>query len=109
VHLLLDVERRRLDNQVGPVLLVLAAPDELRVEIAIAPLIGEADRGFVLLIHDRLELGCGDVAPLILMAQRRDLDPPLGHGLRFPFQTRSASMSRAVPNWPSAGVRPAHR
>ena len=31
VHLLLDEERRRLHDDVGPVLLVLAAPDELRV------------------------------------------------------------------------------
>jgi hypothetical protein len=44
VHLLLDVERRRLDDQVGPVLLVLAAPDELRVQVAVAPLIGQPDR-----------------------------------------------------------------
>jgi hypothetical protein len=28
VHLLLDVQRRRVHHQVGPVLLVLAAPDE---------------------------------------------------------------------------------
>ena len=31
VDLLLDVERRRVDDEVGPVLPVLAAPDELRV------------------------------------------------------------------------------
>jgi hypothetical protein len=31
VDLFLDVERGRLDNQIGPVLRVLAAPDELRV------------------------------------------------------------------------------
>ena len=31
VDLLLDVERRRLHDEVGPVLPVLAAPDELRV------------------------------------------------------------------------------
>ena len=31
VDLLLDVERRHVDHEVGPVLPVLAAPDELRI------------------------------------------------------------------------------
>src|SRR5689334_24710621 len=31
---LLDIERRRRDDQVGPVLLVLATPDKLRIEIS---------------------------------------------------------------------------
>src|SRR5690606_6240554 len=31
VDLLLNVERRRVDDEVGPILLVLAAPDELRI------------------------------------------------------------------------------
>jgi hypothetical protein len=47
VHLFLDVEGRRLDDQVAPIVLVLAAPDELRVEVAMAPLIGEPDRRLV--------------------------------------------------------------
>jgi len=38
---------RRLDDQVAPILLVLAPPDELRVEVAMAPLIGEPDRRLV--------------------------------------------------------------
>jgi hypothetical protein len=36
VDLLLNVERRGVDDEVGPILLVLPAPDELRVEIAVA-------------------------------------------------------------------------
>ncbi|MCG8350545.1 MAG: hypothetical protein MI924_22485, partial [Chloroflexales bacterium] len=36
VYLLLDVERRRAHNQVAPVLLVLAAPDQLRVQVGVA-------------------------------------------------------------------------
>jgi hypothetical protein len=36
VHLLLDVERRRVDDEIAPVLLVLAAPDQLRVQVGIA-------------------------------------------------------------------------
>ena len=34
--LLLDVDRRRVDHQVLAVLLVLPAPDELRVEVGVA-------------------------------------------------------------------------
>ena len=37
---LLDVEGRRVDDEVGPVLLVLAAPDQLGVQIAVAALVG---------------------------------------------------------------------
>ena len=44
VNLLLDVERRHIDDEIGPVLLVLAAPDELRV--------GEGERaGLSQLLH----------------------------------------------------------
>ena len=63
VYLLLDVERRRLDDEIGGVLLVLAAPDELRVEVAIAPLVGHADRRLVLIRDDGVELHRRDVAP----------------------------------------------
>ena len=35
VNLLLDVEGRGVDDEIGPVLLVLAAPDELRVEVTV--------------------------------------------------------------------------
>ena len=47
MDLLLDVERRRVDDEVAPVLLVLAAPDELRVEVAVAALVGDADRALL--------------------------------------------------------------
>ena len=36
VDLLLDVERRRVNDEIAPVLLILAAPDELRVEVGVA-------------------------------------------------------------------------
>src|SRR5437879_5488837 len=61
MDLLLDVERRRLDDEVAPVLLILAAPDELRVEIAVAPLVGDAPRLFRLLLDDGLVLRGRDV------------------------------------------------
>ena len=34
-----------MDDEVGPVLLVLAAPDELRIEIAVAALVGAREPG----------------------------------------------------------------
>ncbi|MCY4090409.1 MAG: hypothetical protein OXF62_06285 [Caldilineaceae bacterium] len=40
---LLNVERRRVDDEVGPVLQVLAAPDELGVEVAVAALVGDLE------------------------------------------------------------------
>ena len=84
VNLLLDIERRRLDDQFGPILLVFAAPDELRVEIAVAPLIGEPDRALVPLVHYRFEFGGRKIAALVLVPQRLDLDLTFGHVLRFP-------------------------
>ena len=65
LHLFLDVERRRVDDQVAPVLLVLAAPDELRVEVAVAALVGDADRVLLLLLHDGLIFRRGNVLPLV--------------------------------------------
>ena len=64
MHLLLDVEGRGLDDEVAPVLLVLAAPDELGVEVAVAALVGDAQRLLGLLLDDRLVLGRRDVSPL---------------------------------------------
>ena len=36
MHFLLDVERRRLDDEVAPILVVLPSPDKLRIEVRIA-------------------------------------------------------------------------
>src|SRR5712691_9275938 len=61
MDLLLDVERRGVDDEVAPILLVLAAPDELRVQVAVAPLVGQAHRVPRLLLEHRLVLGGRDV------------------------------------------------
>ena len=43
VDLFLNVERRSVNDEIAPVLLILSAPYELGIEITIAPLIGHAD------------------------------------------------------------------
>ena len=61
MHLLLNEKRRRLNDEVGPVLHVLATPDELRVEVAVAPLVRDLNRALIVLLQQRLMLGGGDV------------------------------------------------
>ena len=56
---LLDVERRRVHHQVRPVGIVLAAPDQLRVKVTVAPLVGEADRRALVVRKNRLKLRRG--------------------------------------------------
>ena len=79
VHLLLDIERRRLDDQIGFVLLVLAAPNELRVEIAVAALVRDADRRLLLVRQNRVVFRRRDIAPPRLVVDEcLDLDRLLG-------------------------------
>ena len=61
MHLLLDEERRRLHHQVRPVLPVLAAPDELRVQVAVSAFVRNLDRTSVVLCHHGFVLRGGDV------------------------------------------------
>ena len=70
MHLLLDVERRRRNNQIGPVLLVLASPNELRIEVAVPPLVGHADRALLLGAHHRLKLSRGYVLARSLLVRK---------------------------------------
>ena len=63
VDLLLGEQRWGGDDQVAVVLLVLAAPDQLRVEVPIAPLVGDADWQPVGVGHDWLQFGRRDVPP----------------------------------------------
>ncbi len=73
MDLLLDVPRWRMDDAVGSVQLVLAAPEELRIEVAVAPVLGDARGGLLFLLQHRLELGGRDVRPLgLLVAKRLD-------------------------------------
>lgn len=61
VNLFLNVERRCVNNQIRPVLLILATPDKLWVEVAVAALVGHADGSQLFLLHDRLVFGSGYV------------------------------------------------
>ena len=71
VHLLLDVERGRLHHQVGPFQQVLAPPDQLRIQIAVPPFIGNLNRALVPFRNHRLIFDGRDVfARRLLMGQR---------------------------------------
>src|SRR5688500_11380645 len=90
MNLLLDVERRRLDDEIAPVLVVLAAPDELRIEVGV-PWIAHLFTSEVLGFEDGLMLGGRNVQPLVVgMTERLDLLLALWRGgsLRH-FSSRS--------------------
>ena len=57
----LDVQGRRVHHQVGEVLLILASPDQLGVQVTVASLVGQPDRAGLLIPHQRLVLGARDV------------------------------------------------
>ena len=86
VDLLLDVERRRVDDEVGGILPILAAPHQLRIEIAVAAFVGDAHRRTLVLLHHRLVFGGGDVLARGLVVdegfdcERGGLVVGLGHG-----------------------------
>jgi hypothetical protein len=66
----LDVERRRVDDEVTPVLLVLAAPDKLRIEIGIARIPDRLGL-FLLLLNYGLVLGRRNIFALGLIVCQR--------------------------------------
>src|SRR5687768_9498711 len=89
MHLLLNKQRRRMDDEVGPVLLVLPAPYDLRVEVPIPPLVRHPQRRLLLGPHDRLQLRGRNVLPRRLgvlegddglrLVLVRSLDPTARH------------------------------
>src|SRR5262245_17579911 len=64
VYLLLDVERWRLDDDVAPVLVVLAAPDKLRVKVWVVRVTNLSWSG-VFSAEYGLVLGRRDVSTLV--------------------------------------------
>src|SRR5262249_24415168 len=92
MNFLLDVERRRMHHEVGPVLLILAAPDQLRVQVAVAALVGHADGALRLLLHHGLIFsGRNVLASSLLVRECSDSLGVLGspcHVMRSTFQKR---------------------
>ena len=78
----LNVERRGVDNEIAPVLLILTTPDELGVEIGVPWILHRPCPGIVWSEHG-LMLGGGDVLPLGLVVPDRFYGlasaAPLGH------------------------------
>jgi len=66
MNFFLDVERRRVDDEIGPVLLILAAPDELGIEVSVAWILYRLGL-FFLFLNNRLILGRRDVFTLGLV------------------------------------------
>jgi hypothetical protein len=82
--LFLNVKRRGVDDEVAPVLLVLATPDELGIEVAVSG-VTEGFGGLLLLFDKGLLLDGGDVFPIgIVMVEGGDL---LGRGIGGAFLT----------------------
>src|SRR4051812_1732555 len=73
MHFLLDVDRRRVDDEIAPVLLILATPYELRIEVAVPTLVGDANRRLLRRIDERLVLRGRDVRACVFeVGQRLD-------------------------------------
>ena len=101
VDLLLDVDRHRGDGQRLAVLLVLAAPDQLRVEVGVAGIhlgvlvrivlagVGRRRGRRLVLAHQRLQLGGRDVRALgLIVGEGLDAGARLSwSGLRNPTQS----------------------
>src|SRR5688572_7185397 len=98
MNLLLDVKRRRGHDQIAPVLLVLPAPDELRIEVLVATLVRHAQRMQRILLHDRLMFSGRDVLPLcliVLQGLNRATAGSLFRHCQVPTASESGAESRS--------------
>src|ERR1022692_3777370 len=64
MDLLLDVEGRRVDDEIAPILLVLPPPHELRIQIPVAALVRHPHRTRFVLVENGLELRRRDILAL---------------------------------------------
>ena len=71
MHLFLQVEGRRVGGDMGRVH-ILAPPDQLRIEVRIAPRIGRPDGRRIGGVHHRRELRRGNVHAVGVMGDRLD-------------------------------------
>jgi len=63
-----------MDNEVAPIFFILAAPDELRVKVAVAAFVGDTNRALVGLLHDGLKFRRGNVFRLASSCLRASTD-----------------------------------
>ena len=66
MNFFLDVERRRVDDEIAPVLLVFPTPDELRIEVGVARILDRLGL-FFFFLKNGLVLGRRDVLTLGLV------------------------------------------
>ena len=66
MNFFLDVKRRRVDDEIAPVLLILPAPDELWIEVGVARILYRLGL-FFLFLKNGLVLGRRDVFALGLI------------------------------------------
>ena len=91
---LLDVERRGVDDEIAPILLVFTAPDELRIEVGIARILDRLGL-FLLFLNNGLVLGRRDVFALgLIVCQRFDR---LCRRLKLRFLCHVNSLGRLLP------------
>ena len=103
VNFFLDVQGWRVDHQVAPVLLVLAAPDQLRVQVGIAR-VADLLGGNVLLRRNRLLLDRWNVFALgRVVGEGFDVFGAEfgGHAYGFPVTALLAAVSINWLNWAS--------
>jgi hypothetical protein len=67
MHFFLNVKRRRVDYEFAPIFFILAAPNELRIKVAVAAFVGDAQRALVGLPHDGLIFRRRNIFPLGLV------------------------------------------
>ena len=63
MHFFLNIERGGIHHEVGPVLLVFAAPDQLRIEIAIAAGIRDLDRTAIIMLDNGFHFRRRNIRP----------------------------------------------
>lgn len=104
VNLFLNIQWRRMNDQVRPILLIFAAPNQLRIEITVAAFISYSDGVLLILTHDRLIFnGRGmflrvDSSCLRVSTLRLDLDFLVAMLLLFSLYgfTRENSVEREI-------------
>src|ERR1019366_2248544 len=71
MDLLLDVHWRCVYDKIGPILVVLPAPDKLWVQITVPRLISDTNRALLIHPHYRLEFGRRNVPSLRFVVRKR--------------------------------------